>query len=44
MGKPYIVVEPAELSEIVENRDLFRIIPGLLSSPPSCEEKRVAWT
>jgi len=34
-------VEPAELSEIAVDRDIFRVLLGLLAPRPSTEEKRI---
>ena len=39
MWRSRLGVKPAELSEVPENREVFRDLPGLLSPQPSREEK-----
>jgi len=35
-------VEPAEISEVAENREAFRVLQGLVSPRPSPKEKQKA--
>jgi len=37
----HLCVGPAEISEIAVNRDVFRVLLGLLRTRPSPEKKRV---
>jgi len=40
-GRSRLGVEPVELPEIAENREVFRLLLGLLPPRSSPEEKRV---